>query len=157
MALTLTLTLVRPTSTRAAELSHHHHPSGPNPNPPPAPNSNFNPSPLCDPDPNPPPPQMLAAMSPDEFETINLAAARLQRRWRECQQKVLVEEYTRAAYSQPDLEKAKKHAVGFLPKDRHGHLFPLTAPLKVGGLSLRSFFSPAHAYPFSDVSMRNPF
>ena len=33
-------------------------------------------------------------------------------------------------YSQPDIEKARKHADAFLPKDRHGKLYPLSSPLK---------------------------
>jgi hypothetical protein len=74
---------------------------------------------------------MLTAMSPDEFESVHAAASRLQNRWRACQQKVMLQEYMRAVYSQPDLDKARKHGVGFLPKDRHGNLLPLTAPLKV--------------------------
>ena len=74
--------------------------------------------------------KVLAAMSVEEHAHINSAASRLQRRWRACQQKVMLQEYMRNVYSQPDLEKAKQHAVSFLPKDRHGHLFPLTAPLR---------------------------
>ena len=72
----------------------------------------------------------ISAMSEPQLEAVNSAASRVQARWRGCQQKVMIQEYMRHVYSQPDLEKAKKHAENFLPKDRHGHLFPLTAPLK---------------------------
>eukprot|EP00966_Prymnesium_polylepis_P258447 5970081-Prymnesium_polylepis.1 len=53
------------------------------------------------------------------------AARRLQRFWRRSKHHVMMIEYMRAMYSQPDLEKAKKHAENFLPKDRHGNLYPL--------------------------------
>ena len=43
---------------------------------------------------------------------------------------VMLIEYMRTMYSQPDIEKARKHADAFLPKDRHGKLYPLSTPLK---------------------------
>ena len=43
---------------------------------------------------------------------------------------VMLTEYLRTMYSQPDIEKARKHADAFLPKDRHGKLYPLSTPLK---------------------------
>ena len=43
---------------------------------------------------------------------------------------VMLTEYMRTMYSQPDIEKARKHADAFLPKDRHGKLYPLSSPLK---------------------------
>lgn len=43
---------------------------------------------------------------------------------------VMLTEYMRTMYSQPDIEKARKHADAFLPKDRHGKLYPLSTPLK---------------------------
>ena len=43
---------------------------------------------------------------------------------------VMLTEYMRTVYSQPDIEKARKHADAFLPKDRHGRLYPLSTPLK---------------------------
>ena len=42
----------------------------------------------------------------------------------------MITEYMRSMYSQPELRKAKRHAEHFLPKDRHGRLYPLTTPFK---------------------------
>ena len=50
--------------------------------------------------------------------------------WRAMKHAVMLTEYMRTMYSQPDIEKARKHADTFLPKDRHGRLYPLSTPLK---------------------------
>ena len=50
--------------------------------------------------------------------------------WRAMKHAVMLTEYMRTVYSQPDIEKARKHADAFLPKDRHGRLYPLSTPLK---------------------------
>ena len=50
--------------------------------------------------------------------------------WRAMKHAVMLTEYMRTVYSQPDIEKARKHADTFLPKDRHGRLYPLSTPLK---------------------------
>ncbi|KAL1522119.1 hypothetical protein AB1Y20_021761 [Prymnesium parvum] len=69
-------------------------------------------------------------MSPAERAAMSEAAARVQGFWRRLKHDILMKEDMRAMYSQPDLEKAKRHAENFLPKDRHGNLYPLTTPLK---------------------------
>ena len=50
--------------------------------------------------------------------------------WRAMKHAVMLTEYMRTVYSQPDIDKARKHADAFLPKDRHGRLYPLSTPLK---------------------------
>ena len=65
-----------------------------------------------------------------DLVVANEAARRVQSVWRHSVHGVMMKEYLRASYSQPDIEKARKHAEFFLPKDRHGNLYPLTTPLK---------------------------
>ena len=70
-------------------------------------------------------------MSTDARTNAHRAAALVQRRWRRGKQHIFLIESLRRLYSQPDIEKAKKHAESFLPKDRLGNLYPLAAPFKV--------------------------
>ena len=72
----------------------------------------------------------LAVLGEEEQRQVDGAARYLQGRWRALKHDVMMTEYMRTMYSQPDLEKARKHADAFLPKDRHGKLYPLSTPLK---------------------------
>ena len=74
--------------------------------------------------------ETLAAMGSDELQQVEGAVSYLQGRWRAMKHNVMMTEYMRTVYSQPDLSKARKHADAFLPKDRHGKLYPLSTPLK---------------------------
>lgn len=70
-------------------------------------------------------------MPEEELARANAAVSRVQARWRGSRQQLVIQEKLRSMYSQPDLEQAKQYAARFLPKDRHGHRLPLTAPLTV--------------------------
>jgi len=72
----------------------------------------------------------LGGMSETECRQVDSAVRYLQERWRAMKHAVMLTEYMRTMYSQPDIEKARKHADAFLPKDRHGKLYPLSSPLK---------------------------
>lgn len=72
----------------------------------------------------------ISSTSEAELAQLHSSASRIQSSWRSCQRKVLLQEFMRHVYSQPDLSKARKHAQNFLPKDRHGNLYPLTTSLK---------------------------
>ena len=74
--------------------------------------------------------ESLQSMSAEERGQADGAARAVQQRWREVRRHVVLIESLRSLYSQPDLEKARKHAESFLPKDRHGLLFPLATPFK---------------------------
>ena len=73
---------------------------------------------------------MAAVLGEEEQRQVDGAARYLQGRWRALKHDVMMTEYMRTMYSQPDLDKARKHASSFLPKDRHGKLYPLSTPLK---------------------------
>lgn len=66
----------------------------------------------------------LSGLGEEEQQQVDGAARYLQTRWRAMKHDVMMTEYMRTMYSQPDLEKARKHAESFLPKDRHGRLYP---------------------------------
>ena len=72
----------------------------------------------------------LEGMGAESRANANSAAALVQRRWRQGKQHIFLIESLRRVYSQPDIEKAKKHAESFLPKDRFGNLYPLSTPFK---------------------------
>ena len=68
-----------------------------------------------------------AGVHPNVLDSTALSCASS---WRAMKHAVMLTEYMRTMYSQPDIEKARKHADAFLPKDRHGKLYPLSSPLK---------------------------
>ena len=72
----------------------------------------------------------LAEMSSEGRSLAERGAIVIQRRWRNVRQHVFLIESLRRLYSQPDLEKARKHAETFLPKDRFGNPHPLSTPFK---------------------------
>ena len=74
--------------------------------------------------------ERIASMSTEQRAAANRAACSIQRCWRSIRQHTFLHESLRRLYSQPDMEKARKHAETFLPKDRFGQMYVLSTPFK---------------------------
>jgi len=70
------------------------------------------------------------AMGSDGRDHIDASVRRVQRIWRGAVRHTMRIEQLRREHYKPDIEKARRHAISFLPKDRHGQTFPIWTPFK---------------------------
>ena len=70
------------------------------------------------------------AMDSAGQERVADAARYVQRFWRETVSHTMYIEKLRREHFKPSLDKARRHAISFLPKDRHGQLYPIWTPFK---------------------------